>query len=265
MIAAASVEPQSRPRHRWWGLVAIVFGLQLGLIFWLGARTPVHPRQAAPAPTLQLAGGASAELLALNDPTLFALPHQQGFSGQAWLKVPQRELQSFDWSEPPRWLPLPMEQLGTAFSHFIQTNDFNALPTSARSEPDLTLPEPAPLAFSHQRSELRLQSDLARRRLIGPPELPSFRHTDILTNSIVQMLVDAEGRTVSFTLLPPGSGSKEADRYALNAARAARFEPVSGSGPDKTTNRTSDLTWGQMVFEWHTLPMPPTNAPAAGP
>lgn len=265
MNAAVMAEPRLRPRRRWWGLVAVVFGLQVGLIFWLGARTPISPRRAANAPSLQLTGNASLEKMGLSDPTLFALPHQQGFSGPAWLKVLPPEIQSFEWSDSSRWLPLPIDQLGTAFNRFIQTNSFNSLPTPPQPEPELTIADPAPLALSRSHSGLRLLGGLAGRRLMEPPRLPSFAHTDILTNSVVQMAVDAQGRAVSFTLLPPGSGSMEADQYALKEARAARFEPLNASEPDRPPGRPAPLTWGQMSFEWHTLPVSPTKPSAAGP
>jgi hypothetical protein len=265
MTGAVQVEPRPHPRRRWWGLVVVVFALQLGLIFWLGARTPPQRRQVANAPALQLAGTAALEQLGLSDPTLFALPHQHGFSGAAWLSVPQPEFQSFEWSAPPRWLQLPLNQLGATFNEFIQTNNPGSSPSPPQPEPELTVPDSAPVALSRQRSELLLVDDLARRRLLAPPQLPSFRHTDILSNSVVQMAVDAQGKAVSFTLIPPGSGSAEADQYALKEARAARFEPLSAGGPELPASRAAQLTWGKMIFEWHTLPVPPANPPAAGP
>src|ERR1039458_8660334 len=55
-------------------------------------RNRIQP--AAPAFTLKLAGSASAELLALNDPTLFALPHRQGSDGLAPQRTPRPESRS---------------------------------------------------------------------------------------------------------------------------------------------------------------------------
>ena len=81
-MTTASVELRPWPLRRWGVTVALIFGVQLGLIFWLGSTAPIHPRPAAPAPTLRLTGQAFAELRALNDPTLFILPHPEGFSGR---------------------------------------------------------------------------------------------------------------------------------------------------------------------------------------
>ncbi len=73
-------------RRRWWGVVALVFAVQLALIFWLGETSPIRPHPAGPGFTLRLAGGAAAELLALRDPTLFVLPQPQAVPAPAWLK-----------------------------------------------------------------------------------------------------------------------------------------------------------------------------------
>ena len=73
------------------------------------------------------------------------------------------------------------------------------------------------------------------------------------------MVVNGTGVPVSAILLPPGSGSKEADQYALERARTARFEPISVEGPRRLTNPLAELTWGEMIFHWQTLPV--TNSP----
>jgi len=78
---------------------------------------------------------------------------------------------------------------------------------------------------------------------------------DLLTNTVVQVLVDADGNVVSPALLPPGSGDSRADQRALEVARTARFQPLRGSSPA--------LTVGVLVFEWRTVAL--TNAPASNP
>ena len=123
----ALVESRPVSRRRWWGLVALIFSGQLGLIFWLGDTVPIRPRPAAPAFTFKLAGGASDELLAFNDPTLFALPHRSGAVGTASPRTPQPEVHSFQWSEPTNSLFPPVDQLGAVFRRFIETNAFDAV------------------------------------------------------------------------------------------------------------------------------------------
>ena len=180
---------ESRPcsRRRWWGLVALIFFVQVSLIFLLGSSVPIRPRPAAPAFTLKLAGRASAELLALNDPTLFVLPHPLGSAGPASQRTPRLESHSFQWPEPTNSLLLAVGQLGTVFNRFIETNEFNSLQLPANPMPTLTLPNLPPPAGSAEQSTLRLEGDLAQRRLITPLSLRSWSNPDILANSVVRI------------------------------------------------------------------------------
>jgi len=68
----------------------------------------------------------------------------------------------------------------------------------------------------------------------------------------------------SVTLLS-GSGSPEADQHALQQAKTARFEPLSRNPAGPTPDPATQLSWGRLIFLWHTLPLPPTNTPAASP
>jgi hypothetical protein len=114
-----------------------------------------------------------------------------------------------------------------------------------------------------EQSTVRLTGELAGRRLLKSIALPSWQSVELLTNSRVQLVVDAEGNTQSVALLYPGSGSNEADSNALWQAISARFEPLSGHNLDAAPDPLSGLSWGQMIFDWHTLPMTSTNSPAA--
>jgi TonB family protein len=261
---ATGVESRPCSRRRWWGLVALIFVVQLGLIFWLGDTVPIRPRPARPAFTFTLDGRASAELLALNDPTLFALPHPQGSAGPVSERTPRPESHSFQWPEPTNPLLLAVGQLGTVFNRFIETNEFNSPQLPANLKAALTLPHLLPLAVSAEQSTLLLEGDPARRRLVTPLPLRSWPNPDILANSVVRIAVDSEGRPVSPTLLS-SSGSATADQYALEQARAARFEPIRRNPADPALKPAADLSLVRLVFRWHTLPPPPTNTPAASP
>jgi hypothetical protein len=264
-MISASVELRPWPRRRWWLFVALTFSVQLGLIFWLSDRSPAPRRRPNVFPAFQLAGNASAELLALNDPTLFALPHRQGFSGLAWLGIPRPTDHSFDWSDEPQWLQFPVQSLSAVFARVSESDNFSLRSTLARPEPEPTLPESLPLAAGPTQSMLRLEGGLAGRRLIKPIELRSWPYKDTLTNSVVQVIVGAAGRPVSVPVLLSSSGYPDADKYALQQTRTARFESVSRNGPGTTPNPLADMSWGKLVFVWHTLLLPPTNAPPSGP
>jgi TonB family protein len=256
-MTSASVESRSWSQRRCWGMIGLIFGVQLILIFWLGEASPIRPRPAAQAFTFKLAGSASAELLALHDPTMFALPHPQ-------LVAPRPEFHPFVWSEPTNYLLPPIDQLGASFDRFVETSTFNSLPPPAKPLPDLTTPELPALPASAEHSTVRLEWDQAPRRLLTPLELRSWVSPDILTNSVVQIVVGAEGTPASVTLLS-GSGSRAADQEALEQANAARFEPLGRNPLGTALNPVATLSWGRMIFRWHTLPPPPTNAPAASP
>jgi hypothetical protein len=255
-------------RQHWLALVALVLALHVGLIFAFGRRHPPTPRAVTNVPALGLAG--SGEWLALNDPTLFALPHREDFVGPA-LEPQRLEFHQRDWSERPRWLPLPADALGVVFSQFMQTNRFANARLELKSPPRWSVPpgiQPAPA----QNSTLQIQGGLARRPLFNPPKLPSWPDTDLIAPSMVQVLVDAAGNIVSAVLLPSDNlagadviHDPAADQYALAFARVAHFAPLPDVNVNVTANPASHLTFGRLIFNWHTVPPAATNAPTATP
>ena len=258
------VEPRPWQPRRWGAIIALILGVQLGLMFWLGSTVPMRPRPGGAALTLHLAVQASADLWALNAPTLFTLPHPEGFSGPVWLRRPQPEIRAFEWSVPPHHVVLALDQLGTVFKPLAEANNFTAIRLPAQPEAAPTLPGLPPMALSADQSVLQLEGGLARRHLLTPLQMKSQPHPEILANSVVQVVVDDEGRPVSVTLLA-GSGSAAADQDALEQARIARFERVSYEPAEAVPNPMAHLSWGKMIFQWHTVPMPPASGPAANP
>ena len=85
----------------------------------------------------------------------------------------------------------------------------------------------------------------------------AWESSELVSNSVVQVLVDAPGRIISAVLLTPGGGAtqRKADAQALELARVAQFEPVAAAA----------LSVGTIIFEWQTLPVPATNAPVEVP
>src|SRR5689334_11618382 len=82
-----------RRRGGFWTAVALVLAAQIGLAFLLGNRSLPAPDHPTAAPAIQLCPSGPEELLSLQDPTLFVLPHRENFSGEAWLKVPQQHFE----------------------------------------------------------------------------------------------------------------------------------------------------------------------------
>ena len=255
-LAAPQIQPSVWPVGRWLSIILIVFALQLGLIFGLTDRTPLVARTFAQGPTLRISGAGSAELLALSDPTLFALPHHQAFSGLAWMTPPPLPARSFSWSEEPSWLSLGVQELGAAFKQFVATNHFELVQTLMPPNPVSTLSAGQAAITTFTSSVLRIEGALAQRRLLTAVNLPSRAHPDLLTNTVVQLVVEEEGRPFSATTLS-SSGQAAADIYALDLAWTLRFNSIKTES--KPPGSLPGLTWGKLIFEWSTVP---TNAPA---
>jgi hypothetical protein len=250
--------------RRWCVFIALIFCLQLGFIFLLGDRSRPRFRTTSPAPKLGVLENPSSELIALTDPTLFALPHQVGFSGPAWMKMPPVPARSFEWNEEPSWLALPIGQLGNVGVTDAETNQTELL-TLALFEPEATASEPVFVISSRQKSEFQLGEGLERRRLKTVPKLPSWPHSEFLTNSVVRLFISGDGVPVSTPVLLSSSGLKTADDFALAQASAARFEPIINEGPNRSASPLANSTWGTMIFQWQTLPLSATNAGSAKP
>jgi hypothetical protein len=236
----------------------VVFAAQLALILWLGRAPRVYSSVKEFSPSLRLAGSGTTRQLALTDPTLFALPHQEGFSGSAWLRIRRQELRPFLWSEPPRWLALNQDGLGMGFKEFMTTNKLDLLADIVQPGFELMTPTVVESNPFPTESTMRVMGGLAGRKILVSPGLPSWPSAEILSNSVVEVLVTADGKVFSASLLKPsGPGANEADVYALRESRKARFEVLNVSDP---VNPLAELAWGQLVFEWHTLPLAITNS-----
>src|SRR5262249_53949561 len=188
-----TMEPHRWSRTRWYVVLSVVLAMQLGLIFWLGAQGPTYPRRPAGAPNLRIAGPPFEDRIALTDPTLFGLPHQQGFAGPAWLTLPRVGAEPFVWTEPARWLMLPVEQLGSVFRSYIASNQFVPPESLFTLKPEPVSPELASLAGLPGKSALRLAGGLSGIALQTNFELRSQTNSEVLTNSVVQLLITRDG------------------------------------------------------------------------
>jgi len=260
-------EPSAWSPLRWWGTIVFVTAAQAGVILWLSERKLIVPRRPDVSSAFQLFPGpppdsGMAEWLNIDDPTVLARPDSRGFSGPAWMIAPTLRHESRDWTEPHRWLNLPVAGLGASFAEFVRTNFVGPLSLADKPAPRLSEVAFSPVPLPMQ-STFRIEGALARRELLTPLEVPSVPHSDILTNTVVRLEVGAAGFTFSSVVLS-SSGSKAADRFALDLARSARFKPVPRAGPASPGNPVH-LTAGEIIFQWHTLEMPSTNGPAAKP
>jgi hypothetical protein len=256
--AALPSNPESRRlRPGIWIAVGLVFGFQILILFWLGNPPPIRHLHPTAIPKFSLVTNRWNELLALQDPTLFVLPHRNNFSGAAWLKIPQQDFQPTNLSEPAFPLPLSREQLGAAFATFMQTNSAPSIQVGLAAGLgliDLRGPVWPPLPTLVTASRVRVEGDLANRRLLEPLQLPAQSSADVLKNTEVQLFVDSLGNVFSPVIIAK-SGDDAVDDLALtNFAKNARFEPLKGIAPTQT------MTFGKLIFEWQTMPPAQTNA-----
>ena len=259
-LGLAGPGPHSQPwsSGRWLVLITLVCAVHIALLFMFGARKHSVPRAAADVPTLRLAE-SSDELLALNDPTLFALPHAGDFGTAMWSQAPVVKPPSFRWTEAPRWLPLSADGLMNVFNQFMRTSRVAGFTLQLKPPVRLSTPTQSITPALAQVSTMRVEGDLTERALLTPMDLPSWPYPDVIAPSQVQVLVDETGHVISAVVLPSDNSLEAlshydaADKRALELARTARFA------------RAPRLTLGQMIFTWHSVPPSATNAPAAAP
>lgn len=255
--AEMPVHKPARLRLGLWIAAAVVFAAQVGLLFWLGNPPAITPLPPAASPRIHLSAKSSEELLALQDPTLFILPHRENFSGAGWLREPRLDFTSTNWTEPARPLPLRPQQLGETFTAYMQTNLPPQFQPKLASELDMFAADRTPKQPISTPSALRIEGDLVKLRLLTPFHLPSQTDSNLLSNTIVQVVVDAQGRPFSEILLA-SSGNGTADQMALtNFAKGVRFAPAQEAALG--TVPADKMTVGKLIFEWQTVPPPDTN------
>ncbi|HYV26449.1 MAG TPA: energy transducer TonB [Candidatus Eisenbacteria bacterium] len=269
-MSSAHVEPVKWSRRRWGVVMLVVLALHLGVIFWLREPPPVSAARSSPPFRLRFAsvgetqeGNLSATFV--SDPTLFALPGRRGFSGQAWLKFTPLAHRIENWVEPPTWLDLPVGKLGESFSRFITTNAPPSYHIADQPLPTATILDVVvPAAMVETQSVLRIEGSLARRGLLTPLALRSWPHRDLLPNSVVEVIVDAVGLPISARLLAE-SGRADVDQAALTLAKTARFRPLQVREENRPLVNAPEMTFGKLIFEWHTVPLAATNSPVEPP
>jgi hypothetical protein len=238
------------PWRRLYGFILVCFAAQLLFILLFGERpvTPLKPPAFNTGIHLVSDPWSMEQLAAfseLSDPAVFALPSRDGFSRGGWLTYKPVPDEFAEAPDEPKWLQLDPDTLGRDLARYIATNAPRPIRIGDESMPQIAGLQPRTSAeLEFPKSELRIAGALGRRKLLAPAELPSWPHTDVLTNSVVHLLVDADGAPIS-TALISGSGSKEADNYALAMSRRLRFKPERAR---------EAITSGAANFQWHTLP-----------
>ena len=261
--AESKVLDQPVPERRGWSwrlmfsLIALAFFVHLGLIHSFQSKKPLQVSAVTNALYVSLTSRAD-DLVELDNPTLFALPNSHDFGSAVWLKTPDVPLPRFRWTEAPRWLPIASENLGATFRGYMQTNNFSMMPLTFKSDPQVSAPDFAIDSGLPANSYLTLSHSLLNRQLISQPFLPSLSLNDVIAPSRVRIQVDDLGRVVSAVLISPDNTpdnleaagrSDLGDSNALVQVRSLRFKPAS------------QYTFGEVIFNWHTIPVPTINVP----
>src|SRR5208282_827137 len=148
-------------------------------------------------PALRLAAPTD-ELMALNDPTLFARPQREDLLAVSGLNLPEVKPSSFGRTQPPRWLPFSGDGLGADFGRFLSTNFVvSSAPLDFKPEPELSTPRPVLAPALGESSTLEIEGELAKRQLPNDLTLTSWPFPDILAPCVVQVLVDSAGNVIS--------------------------------------------------------------------
>ncbi|HVR35623.1 MAG TPA: TonB family protein [Methylomirabilota bacterium] len=264
----APVEPHPWSPRRWGFLIVLCAGLHISLI-WLFSEPAGSASVDVTGPSVRWLPGRVEDarleaLLELEDPTLFALAHSRGFSGQAWMKLPESPEVSHVWSEPPQWLRPNLDGLGEEFKRYARASSSRPFQVvgglAPRPSLDLVLPS---LAVPAQSTLVVEGAPAGRGWMVPPPVLRSWPHSDVLSNSVVEVGVNAAGDVETHRLLS-SSGLTVADQEAMRTARTVRFRPMLEGG--REVPRTADgLMHGRLIFRWRAVPPAPTTAPSGEP
>jgi len=264
----AALEPVRWTRRRWIYVVAAVFTVQALLVFSLGRRARPAPQRPHFPTAIQLAGDdwtsrQSTNVFQFDDPTLLALPNLRGFSGSAWLRFAPLEYQPGEWSDSPHWLELDSRTLGETFSRFVAASSAGPPLVADKPLPPLQRYEPNfPNEQVPSQSRLRVEGLLAGSQLLIAPVLPSWAHSELISNSVVRVAVSRDGCTFSPVLVRE-SGNLEADLKALKVANELRFLPPTKG--ESAGGYSYEMIWVKLIFQWHTLPLPMVNVPSVPP
>jgi len=246
-------------RRHWVRILGVGLVVHVLLVVWLGERAAPVGVVGAPEPVLRWAAASApnpnpARAPLMSDPTLFALPSAEGFSGEAWLAPQPAPAPAAGWTEAPRFLPLETNELGADFARYAATNK-----ASVPVVDELLRPRPATADILllddplQTQTLVRVEGPLASRPVTRPAQVPDPDHPDALEDTRVLIRVNRDGFAES-AIVMRSCGVKKIDEAALAAARGVRFAPLpQPSGPGLAAASAAEA-WGEVVFQWLSAP-----------
>ncbi len=238
---------------KWTVVIACILALHAGLFLWFARPPAPTPRPPPAALAIYAPAVQSGQLPAANNPLLLVRPDIHGFSGPAWLQIPPLT-NNLEVSNPaPYLLELQSARLGSAITRALSNTLTRRFEVARRPELD-NLNYFPPVNDTAPASSLTILGALAGRAL-APPVLKPQSADFILSNTVVQIVVDAEGNVFTPPVILKSSGSADADAYALDLARSLPFQPLSRV-PGQSPPNPFTLADGRLVFRWQTVPKP---------
>ena len=238
--------------RRWMTMVFLAFTGQILLLWAFGERPAREQPPAVFSTRIEMLAPDWSDFgldpwVLLSDPAVVPMSGPHGFSGEAWLHHRPVDHAFTHWTDRLEILPPDARQLGGPLMASLENNPVRPLRVA-----ETGLPEPdadrlvVPSLRPPEQTWLERGGGLRQRPLLGTPELPSWPRQEILTQSVVRVVVWPDGSVLSATILQP-CGLPAADAHALAFAKAARFEPLPLEPAPETA-------FGFLTFHWHTLP-----------
>jgi TonB family protein len=233
---------QSRANLHWVLMALGLTALQAAAIFALSDRSTLQELARKPVPRVRVATWDIGTLLA--DPRLLALPTEHGFAGIGWRKASDPQYVAQDWTEPMPWLG--QSETGLVRTLFAaEAAGIGRGVTADKPSPQFAANALPALPLAEQ-TVVRLDATGAHWEWAEPLVAPAISHSNILSETVVQVTADRSGQVFSAVVLK-SSGLKAADQQAIELARTARFRITPGAADPE------DWAWARLVFQWRTL------------
>jgi hypothetical protein len=254
-VDAPRRDPRPWAAPSWIFFIVAIFLAQTGFVVFLSrSPTGLQPRRSTSGSFKLLAGTPNETLISkqlwILDPALFGSVSPRNFSGLAWVRPPDFELNIPSWKEPPAYLEMSwrMPRLYQPATLEEYKNTFTDNMAPMVTVPTIPAVKPG--------SKLFMEQLPGGRNLRKTGTLPLQPFADVLGNSVVQAAVDQYGAVISARLISR-SGSKTADADALNIAKLSRFE--ARKEIVSSVNPGSEADWALFVFQWFTVPIVPVH------
>lgn len=242
------------------GLAAVIFVIQLAGL-WLLSEPAGHtgwtpgPEHRVMLASVGPVGGPGAVSGSSLDPTVFALPGMQGFSGPAWLTPKSPAFTPATLSEPPKLLD-PPAGWGADLADYLRAIGREPTTGVRLAEPQLVpLTVPSPVLATG--SAIRIEGALKARGVRSLPAVPEIPSATPLADTAVEIVVNGEGVVMTARLVSsPARPTPEQQRAAATAMKLARqvIFQATKPGSQPPAGAFGSLESGRLVFQWQTVP-----------